>query len=325
MRKDSHSLLLTATDSMLFFIPYLERNKIDWQTIAESVDLPVSYSGSEKWIPIKNFSLFIEKITLLCAPDMPIIVGQEAAESLLRDKRGFFTPDDTFQHALTAIMTHSHLLTRQNTYWLEKINGYWCLCNRGNLSVTFPGYAAVEWFRISMLLHLCRHWLGKDWMPIQVNMMTALHQGYQYESLLLKGSEVAYNQPYLKIQLPSLSRFEPLVSRSLHSRNIQEIKLLAETYCHLPSFKIEWLASLFGVTRKTLYRYLKDNNTTFKELKKQAILNKATQLLTESDDSISSVAWRMGYSDVSNFNRAIKAITNKTPTQIRHKNKGLLE
>ncbi|MEZ8989640.1 helix-turn-helix domain-containing protein [Vibrio breoganii] len=317
MRKDSRSLLLTASDSMLFFIPYLERHKIDWKSIAKSVDLPTKYSNNEKWIPVKNYSLFIEAITPLCAPDMPIIVGKEAAKSLLQDRRRFFRPNDTFQQALTALITHSHTLTRQNTYWLQKLNEQWCLCNRGNLAPSYPGYAAVEWFRVSLLINLCRHWLGNEWSPSKVNMMTALHQGYLYEGYLFTDTAIAYNQPHLTIELPPLQSFEALASRSLHARDIQEIRLLTETYCHLPSFTIDWLASLFGVTRKTLYRYLKDNHTTFKEIKKQAILSKAEQLLAESNESISDIAFRMGYSDVSNFNRAIKRLSNKTPAQIR--------
>ncbi|GEM81282.1 hypothetical protein VSU01S_35270 [Vibrio superstes NBRC 103154] len=38
--------------------------------------------------------------------------------------------------------------------------------------------------------------------------------------------------------------------------------------------------------------------STLKEIKKQAVLSKAAQLLAQSSESISDIAFRMGYSDI---------------------------
>ncbi|MDA0129373.1 AraC family transcriptional regulator [Vibrio sp. MarTm2] len=147
--------------------------------------------------------------------------------------------------------------------------------------------------------------------------MTDRKQGENFGEMLLPHTQIRYNQPFMSFELTSVQELEPMTNRSLKSRDIGEVRLLAESYCHLPHFTLDWLASLFGVTSKTLYRYFKDHDTSFKEIKKSAVLNRSKQLLQDTDEPVSNIAYQMGYDDVSNFNRAIKAMCGSTPAKVR--------
>lgn len=73
------------------------------------------------------------------------------------------------------------------------------------------------------------------------------------------------------------------------------------------------VASDLCVTERTLRRRLKDEGTTFKEIKQVAMMRKASQLLTSTDLPIIDIAERLGYSEASAFTRAFKLWTGVTP------------
>ncbi|WP_282166753.1 helix-turn-helix domain-containing protein [Shewanella japonica] len=266
---------------------------------------------------MKDFALFLSRITPLCEDDMPLIVGQNTAQQIIDGKWGLIESGLDFKQTIQSLMHNEHRLSRQNTYWIEKVSGTWSLCHRGLLKPTFPGSNINEWFRVSLLLHICRHWLGDTWMPASLSLVSGENQSKTYADILLPETEVRYEQAYFSLELTDVENLEPMASRALKSRNISEILLLAESYCHIPHFTSDWVASLFGITPKTLYRYFKDHNTSFLEIKKSAVLKRSKQLLFETDESVSNIAYRMGYENVSNYNRAIKAMCGLTPAQLR--------
>ncbi|PSW14611.1 hypothetical protein C9J01_09315 [Photobacterium rosenbergii] len=84
---------------------------------------------------------------------------------------------------------------------------------------------------------------------------------------------------------------------------------------------IEWLASLFVITRRTLHRYLQEHNCNFREVKEAARYKIAREVLTKTSDSIETIAFNLGYSDIANFNRAFKSWSGVTAVAFRRKNK----
>ncbi|GAL26003.1 hypothetical protein JCM19239_2334 [Vibrio variabilis] len=317
MRKSPIPLLLTSSESMHFFTPYFEAKGIEWKATAKEFDLPVDYSSSEDWIPAKSFSLFLNSMSKYCDDDLPIWVGQKAAQRFIQGHWDVVEKGAKFREVIESMMRHAHSFTRQSTYWLVEIDGQWCWCNRSEMKPSFPGSVAYEWFRVAMLTYICRHWLGDDWIPSSLSVMTDEHQGKKYADILFPEMNVHYEQAFMKLELSGVEGLQPVVNKPLTSRDIKEIEILSDSYCHLPHFTLDWLASLFGVTTKTLYRYFKDHNTKFNTIKKRALLKKAQHLLHATEDTVSDISYRMGYRDVSNFNRAIKSMTGFTPAQIR--------
>lgn len=310
-------LILTSSDSLFYYTPYFDSKGIRWREVADEFRLPTDNLRPNTWIPMKDFSLFLSKMATLCEERMPLIVGQNVAQKLIDGKWDLIEKDSDFKQIVQVFMFNEHRFSRQNTFWLERISGEWCLCNRSVLKPSFPGAYINEWFRVAFILQLCRSKLGDDWAPASLNVMTDRKQGENFGEMLLPHTQIRYNQPFMSFELTSVQELEPMTNRSLKSRDIGEVRLLAESYCHLPHFTLDWLASLFGVTSKTLYRYFKDHDTSFKEIKKSAVLNRSKQLLQDTDEPVSNIAYQMGYDDVSNFNRAIKAMCGSTPAKVR--------
>jgi AraC-like DNA-binding protein len=266
---------------------------------------------------MRNFALFLNKMERLCDVDMPLQVGKSIAQQFVNGRWGLVDKNTNFQQMLQSFMSNEHLFSRQNSYWLEQAFGSWCLCNRSDVKPTYPGMSLNEWFRVAFLLEVCRHWLGNDWQPAKLSVMTEESVAKKYAELLLPFSDIHYGQASLSLELTGVTDLIPMTNRALKSRDISEILLLTESYCHLPHFTLDWLATLFGVTAKTLYRYLKDHSTSFREIKKSAVMKRSHQLLIETEETISDIAYQMGYDDVSNFNRMIKSICGLTPAQLR--------
>ena len=71
------------------------------------------------------------------------------------------------------------------------------------------------------------------------------------------------------------------------------------------------------MTSRTLMRKLKDEGTSFQQLKDIVRRDKAVQLLVQTELPVSEVAERVGYSDSAVFTRAFRAWTGATPRRYR--------
>jgi len=79
----------------------------------------------------------------------------------------------------------------------------------------------------------------------------------------------------------------------------------------------EVVANALNMTPRTLHRRLAANQLNFKTMIDNLRRNQAIERLRYSHDAISDIAAELGYSDQSNFVRAFKRWTGKTPKQFR--------
>jgi|GEM_PF-3398873 len=317
MKRKQINLSLTSTENMLLFIYYLEKHGITWQKEANRLSLPSEINFYEQWIPIEHFSKFVDLMRLKTKDNtLGARVGLQSGNIISNTKADKLNIVQGLESLTMSIISHSSVVSRHVSYWLEKINSKWCLCHSATIRPTFPGYDQVEWFRVSLLISIFKQTLGKDWQPNVVLLMTSEHQGRKCEKLFPKCSFI-YEQEFSAIELPLNPDFTPLHFSRSNNNNLQEILLLANSYSHLRSFNADWLASLFGTTRRTLHRYLDSHNTSFRAIKEKARYNTAEQLLFETSDSIDSIAFQLGYSDVANFNRAFKSWAGVTAAAAR--------
>jgi AraC-like DNA-binding protein len=77
------------------------------------------------------------------------------------------------------------------------------------------------------------------------------------------------------------------------------------------------VATALGISSRTLHRKLKAEGVTFSEIAEALQHRQASDLLRDERLSIEQVAERVGYSDVSNFNRAFRRWTGLTPAAFR--------
>ncbi len=77
------------------------------------------------------------------------------------------------------------------------------------------------------------------------------------------------------------------------------------------------MAAFLNMSERTLKRRLQDEQVSYRELLDESLYQRARDLLDQPRLSVSEIAWRLGYNDVSNFSRAFKRWAGETPRQYR--------
>ena len=72
-----------------------------------------------------------------------------------------------------------------------------------------------------------------------------------------------------------------------------------------------------NVSQRTLNRRLQAENTSFRQLKSQALARWAKQYLRETDYSVEAIAEELGYKDTANFRRAFRKSEGCSPIECR--------
>ena len=88
----------------------------------------------------------------------------------------------------------------------------------------------------------------------------------------------------------------------------------------LPDF--EWIASELNTSPQTLRRRLKQENTSFQELKDLLRRDMAIYYLSRPDLAINDIAFKVGFTEPSTFHRAFKKWTGVTPGAYREGERG---
>lgn len=101
--------------------------------------------------------------------------------------------------------------------------------------------------------------------------------------------------------------------------NEQKVKeMLISSIGQFPS--LEQLAARFHISPRTLHRYLKNENTSYKEIVESVSSQLAKKYLVESDISIQEISYLLGYKDIANFRRAFKRWYGVPPSEYRNSN-----
>jgi len=80
---------------------------------------------------------------------------------------------------------------------------------------------------------------------------------------------------------------------------------------------LEELARILGISSRTLDRYLKKEESSFRDLAIQVRNSRASKLLLEGTLPISQIAYRLGFTDVANFCRAFRQANGVSPSDFR--------
>src|SRR5690606_10428273 len=79
-----------------------------------------------------------------------------------------------------------------------------------------------------------------------------------------------------------------------------------------PMLSIEEAARQLGLTPRTLQRRLRDDGTTFRVEARRAVVRRAKELLTSTDDKISDIATSLGVANAQHFTELFRAETGET-------------
>ena len=139
-------------------------------------------------------------------------------------------------------------------------------------------------------------------------------------------SPIKLAQPFFYVSVENeLLRLPPFTendvakeSKSVDYRTIQQsfvesLEQLLPSYRRSKNLSIDLVAEFCNTSKRSLQRKLSENGTSYQELLDRLLLNTATAKLLNSDMSVTDIASRLGYSDVSHFIRAFRRVTGVTP------------
>jgi AraC-like DNA-binding protein len=120
-------------------------------------------------------------------------------------------------------------------------------------------------------------------------------------------------------KLFSSSQYSQLKEITTNSRDEQFMnKLMTYVNDHIgePDLNINFIADSLGMSRSTFFRKIKSiTGTTGKDFVDSVRLNRATQLLIESDLNISEIAYDIGHSSPLYFSKWFKSHYKISPTE----------
>ncbi|MDK9735940.1 AraC family transcriptional regulator [Vibrio sp. D404a] len=308
-------ILVTSSSSIMPFIKYCERHRLEWRSCAEYCGLPLTLLSSNHWLPTNDVMKFFYKLDSLHGDKFRIQAGKQAAISLLSlglEKRA--KGAKTLAEAVTLLTDELVSLSNHVTIWVERKDDAWWLCHRSSYRQNNLGFEISEWLRTLALVNFCQILLGRDWYPEKADLAST--NPYNRKSPLPK-TEIKLGCEYGAISIPLDESYSPFSISSAQPNWFEAVDRLITSYACLPWFNIDWFAKLLGMTPRTLQRNLKTKGLIFKEMKEAARLAKAKELLEGSEQSVPEICWQVGYSDRSNFNRAFKKRVEMTPANYR--------
>lgn len=113
---------------------------------------------------------------------------------------------------------------------------------------------------------------------------------------------------------PELDILQRQIGRTTRCRDWVRL-LLGEAEAIQPS--AQDIAELLSVSKRTLERALAHEGAGFRELAREVRHERACAMLRESDQTLTQVAYRLGYSDLAAFSHAFQAIAEVSPSAYR--------
>jgi AraC-like DNA-binding protein len=128
-----------------------------------------------------------------------------------------------------------------------------------------------------------------------------------------------------RLQAPSLQVFEIVKART--DRQLQRVasanstrdrvEALLTNHLHTAEVSIDAVAGRLGMGRHTLFRRLRAEGVTFKQVLNELRHKLAAQYLSDRTLAVSETAYLLGFSDPAAFSRAYKRWTGHSPRHVK--------
>ncbi|GAA0690960.1 AraC family transcriptional regulator [Marinobacterium maritimum] len=238
--------------------------------------------------------------------------------------------------ALEAIMKHLHLHNR-GTLWQVDTEGdsaFLTRADRVSSEVsTFQWAVYSTCAMLSGMKVLC----GKDWQPSSVSFINPSPVDSQpYDQFF--GVKVAFGREFNRIVFPASDLRREILhhNKNLYSQLSKQIQALEDEYERQEGFcaKVKLLieqrihtidctqtaiAAVLSMHPKALQRELKCHGVTFRELKAEVRLDIAEHYLKDSAIPLTTIAYILGFSELSSFSHAFKNRHHVSPAVWREK------
>lgn len=205
---------------------------------------------------------------------------------------------------------------------------------RDSRGLSVIGHRHLDEGALFVIGHVARHFLGSEWKPDWFEIPDA-SPGDIAELEAISGIEVrtAAQAPGVAIRLNDLSTVNPSPPRHDGALALNELARLMQVpprqsmeeavaqalniiSASLVSDEAS-VARLLAIGPRTLQRALKDEGTTFRDIRSRVVTARARSMLSETDIPTAEISRLLGYADARSFRRAFKARTGQSPVEFR--------
>lgn len=219
-----------------------------------------------------------------------------------------------------------------DTLTLEERGGEAWFIHRAELFglIGYPHYAACA---VAAMISLIRAFTGPAWKPVRIEVnLPRLRHSQAWEDVFR--CPVVFDRPDLAVVLPrellksprltpsagrpvTMTDLRRLVSAGAPRDFVGEIKEIVRS-CQLHGeCDIEHLAQILVIGPRTLQRRLADAGTSYRDIVAQVRVERALELLQETDIPILDISGELGYSAPTHFARAFRRVMGRSPDEIR--------
>ena len=317
---NTNKVLVTASNNLFPYIEFCNKHLIPWRTIASECGIQPHLLEGEQWLATNDVLKFLHRVEQHHGRKIGIEVGKLATITLLSPNIETLVESvSSLDDAIHVLVSEINKLSNHVNIWTEFRNGKWWLCHRSCYHPSNLGFEQAEWFRTCALVNYCQRYLGNAWQP-EITQLISSRSQYDDLSLQYRNSTLVFESDYGALSIPMPDNYRPLTINQAQPDWFDSVVKLIETYAYLPWFNIEWFADMLGMTKRTLQRNLKTHGLLFKDMKESARFKKSKQLLIETPLPVQEISWQVGYTDLSNFNRAFKRWAGMTaPTYRKNK------
>lgn len=298
---------------------------------------PVQFTDPDNKIPFVPTSLLLEKcVAVTGCRHFGLLVGQSADPSSLGIAGFMLRVADDVDTALQGLMRHLDLHDQGGVGTFVKEQATTML----GYEIHLPDVHAQEQIldmSLAVICNIMRALCGRDWNPSRVLLRRPRPDNLEpYNDFF--SAPVRFNANQSSVVFPSkwlshkLDSADPLLftflekrAAVLHAR--QSFSLLDELRKFITIALVTGhctasaAAGHFGMHERTLNRRLGEKGTSFRRELEKVRYEKARIMLAQSKASHAEIAWALGYSDGTAFNRSFKRWSGFTPEKWRSINR----
>lgn len=189
-------------------------------------------------------------------------------------------------------------------------------------------FQITEWAQVAAVIEVIRSVMGKSWVPDEIRFRTgfsvcdAAHESNPNTRFITQSARTSIIMPSSVLaasKLPcGIAKVpDPNIPDCLKLNGTGNLKRLIRPYLIEATPKIDMIAEIAGMSRRSLQRKLQQAGSNYSELIETARFEMATEMLRNPDIRVIDVAMTLGYADQSNFGRGFRRFAGISPGKYR--------
>lgn len=319
-----YQIPVTRSEYLQAFIDEFVKNGLDESQLLESSDLPLDLAYNQQgFVP----TLSLNRLIYLAADELGVdqtiqslrdVFRTKAVPSVLHLFASFSTVREALEETAEIFSKDS---PGSRVFFRNEHDKHWFCRAAFNDSVTSTAWHWHEPFVICYVIELIQALTNKLWSPTEIKVQVT--EVSILTEILGSDCKISIGNQDTSIYLPNEILDTPLAlsERQLnpastfddwHTTFADSVFELLENYSREQSFTLDKAAKILGYSSRTFQRKLKEEQTSFKQIRDSVIYSQACRLMTQGH-SLTYISSQLGYQNISHFSRSFKRISGMTP------------